>query len=124
MKRIVLFAVGFILSFNAVQAEEEEANFCVVYYTRTACKGQEAISYKKCGGQQSCKRYKLLDSLEACQKEALNGCNNKRLHITKSKVIMAEYKGKVIKSKTGKEDFCLDYENRDKEYNQCPEDKK
>jgi len=38
---------------------------CNVYITRVACEGKEAISYKKCGGKQSCKKRKKADSLES-----------------------------------------------------------
>ncbi|MCP4696448.1 MAG: hypothetical protein GY862_06330 [Gammaproteobacteria bacterium] len=122
MKKIALFAAGLILSFNAVQAAEKTD--CAVHYTRTACAGQEAVSYKKCGGEQSCVKHKPADSLEACQAAALKSCKNKRLDITKSKVITAKYKGEAIKTKSGKDDFCLDYENKDAEFNHCPEDSK
>lgn len=121
MKKIALLSAAIILSFNAIQAEEKTD--CAVNYTRTACAGQEAISYKKCGGEQSCTKYKPADSLEACQQAALKSCKNKRLDITKKKVITATYKGQPIQSKTGKDDFCLDYPNKDNEFNQCPEDK-
>ncbi len=44
----------------------------------------------------------------------------KRLDITMSKVITAMYKGEAIKTKSGKDDFCLDYPNKDTEFNKCP----
>jgi hypothetical protein len=58
---------------------------------------------------------------EACQEAALKSCKNKRLDIPKKKEITATYKGQPIQSKTGKDDLCLDYPNRDTEFNQCPE---
>lgn len=121
MKYIALISAAAILSISAVQAEEK--GDCAVHYTRTACAGQEAVSYKKCDGAQSCTKYKAADSVEACQAAALKSCGNKRFDITKSKVITAEYKGQAIKSASGKDDFCLDYSNRDTEFNKCPEDK-
>jgi len=95
---------------------------CIVHYVRTACEGQEETSYKKCDGQQECDKAKEAASLEECQAAALKSCGNDRLDITKSKVITATYKGEAIKSASGNDDFCADYENRDAEYNQCPED--
>ena len=121
MKTLALLSAAALLSFNAVQAAEKTD--CAVHYTRTACAGQEAISYKKCGGEQSCTKHKPADSLKACQAAALKSCKNKRFDITKNKVITATYKGQPIQSTTGKDDFCLDYPNKDTEFNQCPEDK-
>ena len=121
MKKIALLSAAIILSSNAVLAGDKTD--CAVHYTRTACAGQESISYKKCDGEQSCTKYKPADSLEACQDAALKSCKNKRLDITKMKVITAAYKGQPIQSKTGKDDFCLDYPNKDTEFNKCPEDK-
>lgn len=83
-------AVSFFLISAAAQAD------CVVHYTRTACKGQEAISFKKCGGNQSCDKVKKADSAEACMKAALKSCNNSRLDITKYKKITADYNGKAL----------------------------
>ena len=121
MKTIALLSAAAVLSFNAAQAAE--TTDCAVHYTRTACAGQEATSYKKCDGNQSCTKYKPADSLAACQEAALKSCKNKRFDITKSKVITAKYKGEPIQSTSGKDDFCLDYANKDTEFNQCPEDK-
>lgn len=121
MKKIALLSAAVILSSTAVLAEEKTD--CAVHYTRTACAGQEVTSYKKCDGEQSCTKYKAADSMEACQEAAVNSCKNKRLDITKMKVITAMYKGESIQSKSGKDDFCLDYPNKDTEFNMCPEDK-
>jgi len=95
---------------------------CTVHYVRTACEGQEETSYAKCDGEQECDKAKEAASVEECQAAALKSCANDRLDITKSKVITATYKGEAIQSASGNDDFCLDYENRDAEYNQCPED--
>ncbi len=117
-KFALLLAAAAILSFNVAIAEEKTD--CAVHYTRTACEGQEAVSYKKCDGEQSCTKYKPADSLEACQAAAMKSCKNKRLDITKMKVITATYKGQPIQTTSGKDDFCLDYPNRDTELNKCP----
>lgn len=119
MNKIALLSAATILAFNFGVAQAAETD-CAVHYTRTACAGQEATSYKKCDGQQSCTKYKPADSLEACQEAALNSCKNKRLDITKMKVITATYKGQPVKTKTGKDDFCLDYPNKETEFNKCP----
>jgi len=126
-----LFIAGLLAAPMIAQAEEaapaaEPAKVegdCVVHYVRTACEGQEETSYAKCDGQQECDKAKEAASVEECQAAALKSCGNDRLDITKSKVITATYKGEAIKSASGNDDFCADYENREAEYNQCPEDK-
>lgn len=119
MKEIILIiTAAAILYFNGAIAGDKTD--CAVHYTRTACAGQEAVSYKKCGGEQSCTKYKPADSLAACQDAAVNSCKNKRLDITKLKVITATYKGQAIQTTSGKDDFCLDYPNKDTEFNKCP----
>ncbi|MBI3899240.1 MAG: hypothetical protein HY308_13230 [Gammaproteobacteria bacterium] len=119
MKRmsLLLFATTVIFSVSTVQAEEKTD--CAVKYTRTACPGKEAESYKKCDGKKSCTQYKPASSAEECQAAALKACANDRLDITKSKVINAAYKGKPIKSTSGKDDFCVDYPNRSTEFDKC-----
>ncbi len=69
---------------------------CAVNYTRTACKGQEAVSFKKCGGNKSCQKIKEADSMHACWQAALKSCNNGRLDITKYKEITATYNGSPL----------------------------
>ena len=116
MKSILLTALGVVmLSAGSAYAETD----CAVSYTRTACPGQEEVSYAKCGGDQSCMKYKEADSLEACQAAANKSCRNRRLNITESKVITATWQGAAIQSKNGNDDFCLDYENREAEFNHC-----
>ena len=97
---------------------------CIVHYVRTACEGQEETSYKKCDGEKECDKAKEAASAEECQAAALKSCGNSRLDITKSKVVTATYKGEAIKPDADSDnmDFCLNYENREAEYNQCPED--
>lgn len=93
---------------------------CAVTTTRNACPGQEAESYKKCDGKQTCTKDVSADSEAKCQEAAVASCSNDRLTVTQSKVIKATYKGKPLKSKAGKDDLCLDYAKRDAEFNQCP----
>ena len=95
------------------------AGECGIEYTRTACPGQETESYSKCAGKQSCVLSETAASAEACQAAALKACANDRLKITKSKVVKAKFDGKAVMSKSGKEDFCADYEKRAAEFDQC-----
>jgi hypothetical protein len=113
-----VFAVG-LLTRMLPLAEADTAADCDLTYTRSACPGQEAESYKKCDGQQSCTKHVAATSEVACAEAAVNACANDRLEITKSKVITAKYKGKPLKTKSGKDDMCLDYAKRDVEFNQC-----
>ena len=110
-------ALGAFGSFGHAAAEDKTD--CAIETTRKACPGQEAESYKKCDGKQSCTKYVPADSEAKCQAEAANSCSNDRLTITESKVIKAKYKGKDLKSKSGKDDFCADYAKRAAEFNQC-----
>ena len=110
--------VGCLL-FAGPAARAEEPAECALTYTRTACPGQEAESYKKCDGKKTCTKDVPAASEQACQEAAVKACSNDRLTITDSKVITAKYKGKALKSKGGKDDFCLDYEKRAAEFHQC-----
>jgi hypothetical protein len=100
-------------------AEAEDAGNCAITYTRTACPGQEAESYKKCDGKQSCTKLVAADSEAKCREAAIQACSNDRLTVTRSKVIGAKFKGKALETKSGKDDMCLDYPKRDTEFNQC-----
>jgi len=100
-------------------AEADEASDCDITYTRTACPGQEAESYKKCDGKQSCTKNVAAASAEKCVEAAVQACANDRLTVTASKVITASFKGKALKSPTGKDDMCQDYAKRAAEFNQC-----
>jgi len=102
-----------------VEVAQADEGDCAITYTRTACPGQEAESYKKCDGKQSCTKNVAAPSAEKCAEAAVAACSNDRLTITASKVIGASYKGKALKSKAGKDDMCLDYAKRDAEFNQC-----
>jgi hypothetical protein len=112
----LLAVVGTVLT---SLAEAEAPADCAISYTRTACPGQEAESYKKCDGKKSCTKAVAADSLQSCQELAIKACSNDRLTVTQSKVITATYKGKPLQSKAGKDDLCLDYAKRDVEFNQC-----
>ncbi len=92
---------------------------CEVKYNRTACPGKEKISYKKCKGKQTCSKFKEASSVAECRQKATKSCGNKRLSITKSKVINAVFDGSPIMTESGKSDFCLEYVNRNKEFNRC-----
>jgi hypothetical protein len=114
---ISLLAAG--LAFGLGHAFAEDKTDCAVTYTRTACTGQEAESFKKCDGKKSCTKYVAADSEASCSTAAVDACSNDRPTVTQSKVITATYKGKPVKSKAGKPDMCLDYAKRDAEFNQC-----
>lgn len=111
--------VGLASRLLPMQVAEAEGTDCDITYTRNACPGQEAESYKKCDGKQSCTKHVAAASEAACLDAAVQACANDRLEITKSKVINAKFKGKALKSKAGNDDVCLDYAKRDAEFNQC-----
>jgi hypothetical protein len=113
MKNILLALAMFGLSTSLL------AGTCEVNYTRAACPGQEEVSYKKCDGKASCTEFVETADAAACQAEALKACENKRLDITKSKVITATFDGAAVKSASGKDDFCADYANRAAEFDHC-----
>ena len=100
-------------------ARTAAAGDCAVEYIRTACPGKETESYSKCNGTQSCVLTEPAADVGACQAAAVKACANDRLTITKSKVIHAKFDGKAIMSASGKDDFCIDYANRAKEFDQC-----
>lgn len=95
------------------------AGTCEIKYTRTACPGKEKISYKKCKGKQKCSKFKEADSAQQCADMAVKSCRNKRLTITKSKVINAEFDGNPINASNGSDDFCTVYEKATEEFNKC-----
>lgn len=111
---LILFATGSIATTSVAMAGE-----CAIEYVRTACPGKEAESYSKCAGKQSCVQPEQAADEKACQAAAVKACANDRLTVTKSKVIKAKFDGKAIMSTSGKEDFCADYANRAKEFDQC-----
>ncbi|MBF0294265.1 MAG: hypothetical protein HQL96_03680 [Magnetococcales bacterium] len=91
MKKI-LFATLASMSFFALSSAAM-AGDCMITYHRVACAGQEATSYAKCDGKQMCDKEKAAATQEACAAEAAKACDNDRTDITKSKVIMAKFKG-------------------------------
>lgn len=93
MKTKMMFAGLLFAAFGMAGTAAAE---CVVSYERTACKGQEAISYKKCGGNKTCDKVKEAANEAACLAKALKSCNNSRLDITKYKKITAAYNGKAL----------------------------
>lgn len=96
-----------------------EAGTCEIKYTRTACPGKEKISYKKCKGKQNCSKFKEAASAAECGEMAVKSCKNRRLSITKSKVINALFDGNAIKASNGSDDFCTVYEKASEEFNKC-----
>ena len=115
MKRISLHILALFLCFYGAQAMAG----CDLTYTRTACAGKEAISFKKCDGKASCVKSKEAASEQACRAKAVAACANDRLDITKSKTVSATFNGKPVMNKAGGSDHCQDYENRATEFNQC-----
>lgn len=47
------------------------AGKCEIKYTRTACPGQESISFKKCKGKASCSKIKNISEVEKCKTLAI-----------------------------------------------------
>lgn len=116
MKPVSLLLSALFLCLNGAYAV---AANCDLNYTRTACPGKEAISYKKCDGKQSCVKTVAADNAEACRVKAVEACANDRLDITKSKIITATFNGKAVPNKAGATDHCADYAEREAEFNKC-----
>ena len=100
------------ISFNAFSK-------CEINYDRTACKEKDTESYAKCDGKKTCTKIESAEDESECQAAALKACANSRTDITKSKIITAKWKDKEIMSKTGKKDFCADYDKKAAEFNKC-----
>ena len=116
----LLMGLSFVCTLSlAPHVRAEDKTDCAIKYTRTACPGQDAESYKKCDGKKSCLKYEPATSAEQCKQAAVAACSNDRLTITESKVINATYQGKPLKTTSGKDDFCADYAKRAEEYNHC-----
>lgn len=95
------------------------AGTCEIQYTRTACPGKEKISYKKCKGKQSCSKFKEAADANECKAMATKSCGNKRLTVTKSKVINALFEGAKLQTDGGSDDFCTVYAKVKEEFNRC-----
>ena len=93
-------AVALFLSVPGVAFAGE----CVMQVTRSACPGQEATSYTKCGGKQSCDEKAPAASASQCVSKAKAACANSRLDVTKNKKITATYDGVPV---DGGKDFCI-----------------
>jgi hypothetical protein len=96
MKTQIFFSVlaGVLLNGAAFAGD------CEITVTRTACPGQEAISYSKCPGDvQTCTEPSsayvpgAINSNDDCANAALAACINTRFTITKYKKITAVYDG-------------------------------
>jgi hypothetical protein len=110
---------GVLAVVGALWSGSIAAGTCEIQYTRTACPGKEDVSYKKCDGKQSCSKFKEAADAAQCRVLATQSCANKRLSITKSKVINARFDDQQISTDSGNADFCTEYENRDAEFNHC-----
>ena len=53
MKTIIV-GLGLVASLGFAGATLADDSGCAVHYVRTACQGQEAVSFKKCDGQAEC----------------------------------------------------------------------
>jgi hypothetical protein len=93
--------LGVLLLMPAVS----RAGNCVITTTRTACPGQEADSYKKCGGKPTCDESFAHPTAESCAAEAEEACVNvkDRQQVTKSKTITAKFDGQPV---DGGKNFC------------------
>ena len=108
IRNLALAAVCFLSLSQAAQAA------CVIHYNRTACPGQETVSYSKCNGTKECdKEDSSATSLAACEQATAAACVNTRLTITKSKIVTGKFNGKALR---GGSNFCAS--NRP-DFNQC-----
>ncbi|MGA9824113.1 MAG: hypothetical protein WBQ53_04605 [Methylocystis sp.] len=93
MKKSILF----IALLSMPIATSTWAADCVVHIKRAACAGQETESYKKCNGATECDETEAAAASEAaCAKAAAEHCDNKRVEITKLKVVTATFKGAAL----------------------------
>lgn len=80
------------------------AGDCTLHVARTSCPGKESESYSKCKDSKAeCDESKQTGSAEACAKEAVKACQNKRHDVTKDKKVTAKFKGQAVE---GGKDFC------------------
>jgi hypothetical protein len=93
MKKQFVLAAAFSLAF-LMRASAAE---CVLHVKRMACAGQETESFTHCDGTAECDVTEAAASTDAaCAKAALDACENKRLDITKSKVVTATFKSAAL----------------------------
>lgn len=118
MKIIKAIKTGMVL-ISLITSSSILAGTCEIQYKRTACPGKEKISYKKCKGKQECSKFKEAATAMQCGEMAVKSCRNKRLTITKSKVINALFDGQAIEASNGSSDFCTVYDKADAEFNKC-----
>ena len=71
--KLITTAIGLMFSASLF------AGTCEIHFTRTACPGQEATSYSKCDGKQSCAETHPAASVADCKTMAMAACENKRL---------------------------------------------
>jgi hypothetical protein len=112
-KHHYLMVLGLTAGLYGIAAQ---AGTCALSITRTACPGNEEISYKKCDGKASCVENQEAASLDACKAAATEACANARTLITKSKVITATFDGAAVDAGA---DVCLGYANRATEFDKC-----
>jgi hypothetical protein len=89
-------ALTLLIGLSPLRSAAAQDGGCVVHYTRVACQGQEAESFKKCDGNAECEQASPAASAEECAAAALEACANSRLDITKFKVITAKYEGEPL----------------------------
>ena len=101
---------------SAMYGATAQAGTCEVSITRTACPGNEELSFKKCNGKASCSDFQEAATADACAALATAECANNRLTITKSKVITATFDGAPVAAGA---DLCQTYANRATEFDKC-----
>ena len=97
MKTAILISFALVLVSQAALAGD-----CAIITTRYACPGQEAVSYSKCNGVQSCEQHVPATDAADCGTQALKACDNQRLTITQYKTILARFDGQDFAQR----DFC------------------
>lgn len=80
---------------------------CYIQTTRTSCAGQEATSFKKCGGKATCcylpKAKDKVTDQASCQAWAQKKCKNRRFDITQKKVNYGFWNQQKME---GGKDYC------------------
>jgi hypothetical protein len=67
MKTLIVAAATFLAMAVFSNIPQAKTTDCAVHYSRTACPGQDATSYKKCDGNNSCVEYpKKNDEFNNC----------------------------------------------------------